>query len=156
MSDVLLSPHFWLSEFTSSQVAMRRGIYNIPNGPDVAELRRVAAALELVREACGNRPISISSGYRCSDLNKAVGGAYGSAHMLGRAADFTVPGLTPLQVCQLVAPHADEFGIDQLIYEGTWVHLGLAASGRDGRAQVLTAEFAQGGVRYTPGLPVVA
>ena len=33
-------------------------------------------------------PIYITSGYRCPDHNKRVGGASKSQHLLGRAADF--------------------------------------------------------------------
>jgi hypothetical protein len=39
---------------------------------------------------------------------------------------------------------------DQLIYEGTWVHIGLAAGKL--RNQILTATFAPGGVVYSVGI----
>lgn len=43
--------------------------------------------LELIRRVC-RRPIMITSGRRCLDHNKAVGGAPMSRHMYGRAADI--------------------------------------------------------------------
>lgn len=48
------------------------------------------AKLEQLRVAYG-KPITINSGYRCPEHNKAVGGAPKSYHMQGRAADIAVP-----------------------------------------------------------------
>jgi zinc D-Ala-D-Ala carboxypeptidase len=65
-----------------------------------------------------------------------------SAHMEGLAADIIVPGFgVPYDVCRAIEQNLGEFGIDQLIYEHTWCHVGL----RDGapRHQVLT--LAKGG-----------
>lgn len=39
-----------------------------------------------------NRPINISSGYRCPDHNRAVGGVWNSQHVKGTAADIYVDG----------------------------------------------------------------
>ena len=36
------------------------------------------------------KPVVISSGYRCSEVNKAVGGVSGSQHLKGEAADIHV------------------------------------------------------------------
>jgi len=43
--------------------------------------------LDPLRESWGN-PIIVSSGYRCQELNKAVGGAKTSQHLLGQASDI--------------------------------------------------------------------
>jgi uncharacterized protein YcbK (DUF882 family) len=43
--------------------------------------------LEELRAALG-RPVVITSGYRCPEHNKAVGGVPRSPHMLGRAVDI--------------------------------------------------------------------
>jgi uncharacterized protein YcbK (DUF882 family) len=42
--------------------------------------------------------MSVSSGYRCLKHNKAVGGAPGSIHLTGLAADITVKGMTSEQL----------------------------------------------------------
>ncbi|NLL61481.1 MAG: DUF882 domain-containing protein [Candidatus Atribacteria bacterium] len=42
------------------------------------------------------KPIIITSGYRCSSYNEVVGGVKGSYHLYGMAADVYVPGL-PLE-----------------------------------------------------------
>ena len=70
-----LSPHFTLAEFVTSQEAARRSIDNTP-APDVVErLRRTAAGLEAVRIRLGGAPIIVTSGYRSSQLNDAIGGS---------------------------------------------------------------------------------
>jgi zinc D-Ala-D-Ala carboxypeptidase len=139
-----LSPHFTLDELTVSQTAVRRGIDNKPTIQIVRNLTRLAETLELVRALVG-RPLTVSSGYRCPDLNKWVGGAPNSAHTLGLAADITCSGLTPQDLARRIRDSGIEF--DQLIYEGTWVHIGLSAT--PPRRQVLTAHFDGGRATYT-------
>ena len=142
-----LSPHFSLAELVSSQVATRKGIDNAPAPAIVANLTRLAALLELVRALVG-APIAISSGYRSLALNRAVGGAANSAHVLGLAADISTAKLTPKALALLI--RQSDIAFDQLIYEGTWVHIGLSTGAP--RRQVLTAKFAGGGVSYVAGI----
>ena len=142
-----LSPHFSLAELVSSQVATRKGIDNAPAPAIVANLTRLAALLEQVRALVG-APIAISSGYRSPALNKAVSGAANSAHVLGLAADISTAKLTPKALALLIWQSGIIF--DQLIYEGTWVHIALSAGAP--RRQVLTAKFAGGGVTYVAGI----
>lgn len=49
---------------------------------------RLVTMLDRVRHTLG-KPIYVSSGYRCTAHNKAVGGATGSYHVKGLAADIT-------------------------------------------------------------------
>lgn len=142
-----LTEHFTLAEFTDSQTALRKGISNLPSEHAIANLQRVADVLEQVRALFG-KPLVISSGYRSPALNAAVGGAQSSAHLTGLAADFTVPGMTPSDTAKAIAKAGIKF--DQLIYEGTWVHIGLSAGAE--RNQVLTAHFGGGPVTYTRGI----
>lgn len=146
-----LSPHFSVAEFTRSQTALRKGIDNDPPIDLLPNMRRLASVLESVRTLLGN-PIQITSGYRSPALNLAVGGSRTSAHCQGRAADFVCPGYgDPLDICQAIIGAG--IGFDQLIYEGDWVHLGIAPAGHPERRQVLTARFLGGHARYTLGLP---
>jgi hypothetical protein len=133
-----LTDHFTLEEFTISQTAAREGINNTPDAAALRNLRALAATLERVRSRLGNKPVSISSGYRCPALNSAVGGSKTSAHMQGLAADFIVPSYgTVLQTARAVAEAGIDF--DQVIYEyGRWVHLGLPAPGKAGRRELLS------------------
>jgi len=71
-------------------------------------LQRLMDLLEQIRVVCGNRAISITSGYRTPAYNKKCGGATYSQHMLAKAADIQVDGLTPSQVykiCDKVNPN---------------------------------------------------
>lgn len=142
-----LSPHFSLTELVASQVATRKGIDNTPAAAVVANLTRLAALLEQVRALVG-APIVISSGYRSPALNKAVGGASNSAHVQGLAADISTAKLAPKALAMRIGQSGIVF--DQLIYEGTWVHIGLSTGAP--RRQVLTAKFAGGGVSYLTGI----
>lgn len=142
-----LSPHFSLTELVASQVATRKGIDNMPPPAVVANLTRLAALLEQVRTLVG-APITISSGFRSPALNKAVGGAASSAHVQGLAADISTAKLAPKALALLIRQSGLDF--DQLIYEGTWVHIGLSAGVP--RRQVLTAKFSGGGVSYVTGI----
>jgi zinc D-Ala-D-Ala carboxypeptidase len=129
-----LTPHFSLDELISSQTAARKGYDNSPPGEVIEHLRRAALGMEAVRQLLGDKAITVSSGYRSPLVNKAVGGAKTSAHLSGYAVDFNCFGFgTPLQVCRAIAASAIEF--DQLIEEGTWVHLSFAPTMR---RQVLT------------------
>jgi uncharacterized protein YcbK (DUF882 family) len=35
-------------------------------------------------------PITVNSGYRCPELNKAIGGVANSQHLIGQAADISM------------------------------------------------------------------
>jgi hypothetical protein len=114
----------------------------------VDNLRNLAALLEKVRALLGSRPVLVSSGYRSPGVNAAVGGARDSLHLQGLAADFTCPSFgAPRAICLKIADSDLQF--DQLICEGTWVHIGLAPAGCAPRGQILTAHFDNGHVTYT-------
>src|SRR5437870_8618928 len=67
-------------------------------------LVRLAAGLELVRAALGNKPIHVTSGFRSARLNQMLGGSKHSMHTRGLAADILCPQFgTPLEVCEQIA-----------------------------------------------------
>ncbi|VWD22512.1 D-Ala-D-Ala carboxypeptidase family metallohydrolase [Burkholderia contaminans] len=147
-----LTNHFTLEELTDSGKARELKIDNTPPPSIVANLRYTAHVLELVRAWLGNNPMSVTSGYRNPAVNRAVGGASNSDHLQGVAADFRCPGYgPPLAVCRRLA--ASDLPFNQLIYEGTWTHIGIAPPGTLARREVLTAHFANGKATYTRGLP---
>ena len=130
-----LSPHFSLSEFTISQTASRLGVDNTPDETVIARLKQTAEGMEEVRELLGGKPILISSGYRSLPVNRALGSSDTSAHVKGYAVDFICPAFgTPLAICKALAK-AKGFEFDQLIEEGTWVHISFDPRMR---GQVLT------------------
>lgn len=144
-----LSPHFTLGELCRSDLALRRGIRNLPGPASIHNLSTLCAQiLEPLRAALG--PVVITSGYRSPELNRALGSTGKSQHQYGQAADLLVPGHTPLEVCRWL--YASALPFDQLIYEGTWVHVSIAAVGDAPRREVLTAQFKGGTARYLAGL----
>ncbi|GAB6983445.1 D-Ala-D-Ala carboxypeptidase family metallohydrolase [Prevotella dentasini] len=94
-----LSEHFTLGELLRSGTAIRAGIRNIPSAhpedgltdEEVREnLRQLCLhVLEPLRRRVGR--LTITSGYRCSALNRAVGGVPCSQHLRGEAADIYLP-----------------------------------------------------------------
>lgn len=149
---IQLSPNFYLSEMLYSETAIREGIENVPDPLAVKNLYAMALLLEEVRKLLGNKVISVSSGFRCLELNTRIGSSNTSDHVRGSAADFSCHAYgTPLQICAAIAKSNIKFG--KLIFEGTWVHISLPDGEGDG--QVLTAIFKKGEkTRYVPGLPV--
>ena len=79
---------FTLKEFVKSNTAARLGINNNPSEDVKKNIELlVEKILDPLRESFG-KPIIVTSGYRCKELNKAVGGAAKSQHMSGEAADI--------------------------------------------------------------------
>lgn len=144
-----LTLNFTLEELTHSETAIRKGISNEPSPEVIENLRRLARVLEEVRVLLGSHPILVSSGYRSPELNLAIGSSSISAHPKGLAADFTCPKYGPPRDCALAISRSN-LDFDQVIWEGTWVHLGLAEL--DNRHQVLTATFEGGRARYSKGI----
>lgn len=135
-----LSEHFHLSEFERSDRARRLGISNAAPVAVIADLRRLAAALEEVRAVLGV-PILINSGYRSPELNAATPGASAtSAHMNGRAADIVAPKFgPPLEVIRAIV--ANRIPFDKLIYEhAAWVHFAIPGREMEPRHQLLTID----------------
>lgn len=79
--------------------------------------------LQKIRDHFG-KSITITSGYRCPTHNSRVGGATGSRHSKGQAADIVVQGVAPREV----AKYAESIGIKGIgLYEtakdGHFVHI---------------------------------
>lgn len=123
---MMLTRHFSLDEFTTSQTAARLGIDNKPNPQALANLIRTASLLEQVRALFG-KPVRISSGYRCDAVNAHIGGAKTSQHVIGCAADFTVQGVALKDVMDAII--ANDLPYDQLIHEhNAWIHISVPTS----------------------------
>lgn len=145
----MLTEHFAYEEMIASQTAARLGIDNRPDATTLRNLKRLCATLEIVRRELGNKPLVVSSGYRCPALNTAIKGSKSSYHMKGLAVDFIAPTFgTPLQTARAVA--ALGLKSDQIIHEySRWVHLGLPEDGDAPRGELLSIG-SQG--KYVQGL----
>jgi putative chitinase len=139
-----LSENFYLAEFVDSNYAIRHGINNAPSPVVKQNLITLANGLELVRSLL-KYPIFINSGYRCLELNRAIGGASTSDHVTGFAADFTC---NKFGDAKKVTTAIKNSGIkyDQLIFEGTWVHISFSPKMRQ---QTLSATFKNGKTKYS-------
>lgn len=116
-----LTEHFDLQEFTYSETAKRYGIKNKPKTLIIDNIRTLCEEiLEPLRLEIG-KPIHISSGYRCLELNKKIGGVPTSQHCIGQACDFKIDGMTSYEIAEVVLELNLPF--DQLILYPTFVHV---------------------------------
>ncbi|MDP3139804.1 MAG: D-Ala-D-Ala carboxypeptidase family metallohydrolase [Rubrivivax sp.] len=121
-----LSPHFTLAEFVVSETAARRGIDNMPPDEVMPALRRTALGMEAIRVRLGGAPIVVTSGFRCLELNRAIGSKDTSQHTRGEACDFICPRFgSPADVAAALKDSG--IGFDQLILEFyRWVHVSFS------------------------------
>lgn len=127
--------NFSISELINSDTANK---YKINNMPDINSLdclqELIYFCLQPIRDKI-KKPMVITSGYRCPQVNKLVGGVANSQHTKGQAVDFIIHGLTPAQIIAKIKTFNIEF--DQLINEyDKWVHISFN-KGKN-RKQVLT------------------
>tara|TARA_R100001594_G_scaffold1399_3_gene6075 strand:+ start:50 stop:496 length:447 start_codon:yes stop_codon:yes gene_type:complete len=129
-----LSDHFTLSELTKSSTAERLGIANEPGSTEIENLIMVCdQILEPVRNHYGIA-FAPNSGFRCLELNRAIGSSDKSQHVTGQAVDFEVPGMDNKDVALWVV---DNCQFDQLILEfykegepsSGWVHCSYTIDG---------------------------
>ena len=126
--------HFTFREFERSERAAELNIDNrIPELAEAHIVELVDILLDPLREAWGG-PLVVTSGYRCPELNRDVGGYATNAHTAGWAADLVpdsddprgVQGLVDFAVEWLTATGLP---FDQLIFEhvgsSKWLHIGI-------------------------------
>ena len=84
-----LSKNFSLEEFEKSNTASAKGIDNSVPVELIGNIQAlVDNVLQPLRDLYG-KPIGFNSGYRCPELNEAVGGVPTSQHKKGEAGDLT-------------------------------------------------------------------
>lgn len=135
-----ISKNFTLEELRDSATAKRLGIINAPGVDEVCAMcALVHHVLQPLRDAM-DEPIKIGSGYRCSALNRAVGGVANSQHTKGQAADLCIDGelWKGKRWFEWIKTHCE---FDQLIWEHNakgsyWVHVSYRADGKN-RKQVI-------------------
>lgn len=125
-----LTENFDLSEMISSNTAIIDHIANVPGPEETEHLKALCVnILQPLRNAVGT--IHISSGFRSEALNKRVGGAATSQHVLGEAADITMPDMAKAFI--YIKNHLP---YDQLIWENgndcqpSWIHVSYSDRNR--------------------------
>lgn len=135
----IVMKYFSIEELTQSATAKRLGIDNTPSDSIKKNLTLfIEKVLDPIREDWGSS-IIVSSGYRCPELNKAVGGVKTSGHMYGFCADLQVKGdLRKFSnfVIEWMKEHQMKW--DQIIWEKsgnvTWLH--FCWIGKDGKQRM--------------------
>lgn len=119
------SEFFKLSELTKSSTASR---YHIDNTPSAEIIRNIQYGVDMVLDPLRRlygKPIIITSGYRCSELNKRVGGVANSWHTQGNAADIHVASLT--EASKIFSNLQKIPSVDTALFEhspsGQWLHV---------------------------------
>lgn len=135
LSKIRLSKNFTLDEF----VVTSTGIENIPNEKEVANLRQLTLSVLQPLRDYFNKAIIITSGFRNSLVNAAIGGAANSQHLYGEAVDFHIVGVTNQQIIDVA--YSLNLPFDQIIDEQLrgkkWVHVSYRKN--NNRRQWLTA-----------------
>ena len=148
-----LSKNFSLRELTRSQTAIRKGI---KNEPDQEQLMNLVALTVKILQPCRDKfgSVSINSGLRVLELNKAIGSGNNSQHTKGQAADFEAYAISNAQLADWIMLNRC---FDQLILEypgkdprDGWVHCSFNRLGN--RMEVLTAVKERGKTVYKKGL----
>lgn len=130
-----MGKYFTIAEMTKSETADRLGINNrIPQKYLTKVQYLIDNVLDPLREWYGH-PIYVNSGYRCEELNKAVGGAETSFHLTGCAADLDVHSREENQ--KLFEHVREHLPYTELGWEGggQWVHVALM-KGREEEKEV--------------------
>jgi zinc D-Ala-D-Ala carboxypeptidase len=88
-----LSANFTLDELIKSQVATRKGISNNPSPQQIENLKSLAINILQPIRTNFEKPMIISSGFRCAELCMEIGSSITSEHCADEksaAADFEI------------------------------------------------------------------
>jgi hypothetical protein len=144
-----------IENYYSSKTARKNNINNIPDATIKSHLQElnnnlVSPAQDSWKSYASSHGIAssgfiITSGYRSSNVNSAVGGSPASAHTIGYAADVQPIGGNKDAFFQWAIDWAKtcSCAFDQIILEGTgthrWVHFGYKNSNGQQRKQILSS-----------------
>lgn len=125
--------YFTFMEMIKSPTADKNKINNEPTNPEIIDnINYTMERLDEIREKY-EKPIIITSGYRCQELNKKVGGKPNSFHLKGLAADLKYS----VELWSFLVQYAK---FDQLIMETSkstkWIHISFSKENE--RNQILS------------------
>ena len=153
-----LTRNFTLSELTKSDTAIRKGINNNPSPEQIENLKALAVNVLQPIRSHFDKPLIISSGFRCAQLCVEIGSSVNSQHVAddeAAAADFEIPGVDNRELAQWIR---DNLEVDQGILEfykdgepsSGWIH--CSYSRNHNRQQWLRAMREDGKTVYKPWL----
>ena len=141
-----LTANITLDELTKSQVAERKGINNNPNPTQIENLKALATNILQPVRSHFDKPLIISSGFRCAQLCIEIGSSVNSQHVAddnAAAAELALWIKSELEYDQLIL----EFYRDNEPSSG-WIHCSYSTN--HNRNQSLRARRIDGKVNYTP------
>lgn len=118
-----ITPHFTFEELTATnqQELLEKNRAIAQQSP--TDMWHLALFAEQVR-AILNVPIRVTSGFRCVELNNAIGGSKTSQHTLFQALDIIPMGMDIEDAYEELVDSDMLYG--QLILEkGTWIHISM-------------------------------
>ena len=149
-----ISKYISLAQATWSDTAIRRGIINVPNSRELKAMKVLAEKIHtpISDQLFGGQSVPFTSFYRSPTLNRVIGGAKTSQHVMGEAIDLDADG-TGVSNFELFNWIRENLQYDQIIWEfGTktnpaWVHVSYTER-RNNRGEILRAIRENGAVKY--------
>lgn len=133
--------YFTIDELCKSDTAKLWKIDNTPSEEIKKNLQQLIAFLNPLREAWGSG-IKITSGYRCPELNRKVGGSKTSVHVKGWAADLQPINGKMKEFKEFVVKYLTTKNVkwDQCLRETSafaeWIHIGIYNNNGQQRKQI--------------------
>tara|TARA_Y100000748_G_scaffold299637_1_gene296803 strand:+ start:605 stop:1066 length:462 start_codon:yes stop_codon:yes gene_type:complete len=147
-----ISKHISYREGVYSNTADRKGIENIPNDEQLANMKVIAEKVfEPLRKFVGG-PIKINSFFRSVKLNRAIGGSAKSQHCKGQAIDIDDTFGTAINAV-MYRWIKENLDFDQMIWEfgddknPNWVHISYVSEDKN-RNRCLKAYKEDGKTKY--------
>ena len=127
-----LSPNFTFEELTrtDNRTLLQKNRDMAGASPAIkANLTRVAVELLEPIRALFKVPVQVNSGYRCPELNAAVGGSATSQHVLGEAADIVIRGYETeaqeVEAVRKILKEMPNFTFGQMLVEFGCIHVSI-------------------------------
>lgn len=150
LSPRLATPPRWRGRFFApremivSSKAAELGLPNLPTAEEWARLDDLTVELlDKVREALGV-PVTVNSGFRTLEVNRAIGGSATSDHMIGAAADIVSSraASSSRELARKVVAILEQLGIqwDQVIWYDHKPHVHVSWRRDRARRQVLRSK----------------